>query len=104
MINENVINNDEIFVNHRMIPLKDVYEHSKIAYSIGYNNGLFVIIGFDKESEQKKPFNKIHFYYRVENDVFENMLADLANIDEHLKSILDDESYYKVDDDIFGMW
>ena len=69
MINENVINNGEIFVNHRMIPLKDVYEHSKIAYSIGYNNGLFAIVGFDKESEQKKPFNKIHFYYKVENDV-----------------------------------
>ena len=96
--------NNEIFVNHRMIPLKDVYEHSKIAYSIGYNNGLFAIIGFDKESEQKKPFNKIHFYYRVENDVFENMLADLANIDEYLKSILDDEYYYKGYDDIFGMW
>ena len=104
MINENVINNGEIFVNHRMIPLKDVYEHSKIAYSIGYNDGLFAIVGFDKESEQKKPLNKIHFYYRVENDVFENMLADLANIDEHLKSILDDESYYEGDDDIFGMW
>ena len=103
MINENVINNDEIFVNHRMIPLKDVYEHSKIAYSIGYNDGLFAIVGFDKESEQKKPLNKIHFYYRVESDIFENMLADLANIDEHLKSILDDESYYKVDNDIFGM-
>ena len=32
------------------------------------------------------------------------MLADLANIDDYLKSILDDESYYKGDDDIFGMW
>ena len=104
MINEKIINNGEIFVNHRMIPLKDVYEYSKIAYSIGYNNGLFAIVGFDKESEQKKPFNKIHFYYKVENDVFENMLADLANIDEHLKYILDNESYYKGDDDIFDMW
>ena len=104
MISKKIINNGEIFVNHRMIPLKDVYEYSKIAYSIGYNDGLFAIVGFDKESKQKKPFNKIHFYYRVESDIFENMLADLANIDEHLKSILDDESYYKGDDDIFGVW
>ena len=47
---------------------------------------------------------RIDKIFKIENDVFESMLADLANIDEYLKSILDDESYYRGDDDIFGVW
>ena len=93
----------------------NLVNHSKKTKTSFFINMLYIVVnGLNEVPEMRMRFvdNKPVIFDNInpaitvmtENDVFENMLADLANIDEYLKSILDDESYYKGDDDIFGVW